>query len=205
MVFNAAMDRRNFLKTAAFMSSGLFHTKCFLSQIGSHPSCDPQPSGLDQIVADFAPGELIIIGGVNTSLLKSALRSEILHRAALVHHKPVVVLDYGNLIYAADAEERFQTLWQINRRLGRVSHSRSHPVVVITSTFAKPNRALTISDMRHFSGLDQVADKILFLHRSRSGDHANRVPLTLSVAKNRRGPIGVTTTIYWDHQLRRFS
>ncbi len=129
----------------------------------------------------------------------------------------LIVVDYLQLIYGTDNSiPREQQVAEISRGLKALAKELNIPVVVLAQLnreSEKEHRQPRISDLRESGSIEQDADVVLLLSKTRDGIKADKdgsSPLEnhverreLIVAKNRNGPVGWVDIVF-NKKITRF-
>jgi len=121
----------------------------------------------------------------------------------------LVVVDYLQLMHAPGLSSREQEIATISRSLKSLAKELNVPVLALSQL----NRAVEkrkgeppmLSDLRESGAIEQDADVVLFLHRpeeERDGEPqapAEVQEIELHVAKQRQGPTGVVSLVFFKH------
>lgn len=185
------MDRRTFLKLLSVlpitMTAGGIQVNAASSESGE--------ISFDQMIKSFLPGELVVIAGVNTSLLRKVLRYEL-------EKKGLMAINYSEWLRGmSDELLEEQGLWEACKRVNlmyrRMARRIGAPIVVIVHSASNHKRPPLESDIFQFGGLNQEADKIIFTYRDPKPIGDGDFPILLMVGKNRSGPMWQTTKLSW--------
>lgn len=191
------MDRRDFLKLLGIPPISFSAEGRLVRSAPPLTSALAVPSevSLDQMIDSFLPGELVVFAGVNTSLLRKVLRYEL-------KKKGLIVINYSEWLRNID-DEFFQELglWEAcrlqNQRCRRQARMLGVPIVAIVHSASDHKRPPLESDIFQFGGLNQEADKIIFVYRDPKPIGDGEFPILLKVGKNRSGPQWTTTKLSW--------
>jgi replicative DNA helicase len=107
----------------------------------------------------------------------------------------LLIVDHMQLITGPKAENRQQEVTQISKTLKALARELYIPVVVASQLSRapdkRPDKIPTLSDLRESGAIEQDADLVIFIHRNEFyGKEAEKGLATISVGKNRNGPIG---------------
>ena len=121
----------------------------------------------------------------------------------------MVVIDYLQLMRGPKADSREREVAQISMGLKALGRELGVPVLALSQL----NRGIEgrrggkpqLSDLRESGALEQDADVVMLLHRSRDENNDTLLnEATLNVAKQRNGPTGVVNLEYTpQHMLFR--
>lgn len=143
---------------------------------------------------------------------------ELRAKARRIHSREqigLIVVDYLQLIYGTDNSiAREQQVAEISRGLKALSKELNVPVIVLAQLnreSEKDRRQPRISDLRESGSIEQDADMVLLLSKTREGikdeggdfNENHAVPRELIVAKNRNGPVGWVNLIF-NKRITRF-
>jgi replicative DNA helicase len=124
----------------------------------------------------------------------------------------LIAVDYIQLVNGTDSRvPREQQIAEISRGMKGMAKELRVPVIVLAQLnreSEKEKRQPRISDLRESGSIEQDADVVLLLSKSRDHNEeeelaAEAVPRDLIVAKQRNGPIG-TVPLYFIKHLTRF-
>ena len=125
-----------------------------------------------------------------------------------------VFMDYMQLMdLGVKSESRQQEISTISRYLKALAREIEVPVVVLSQLNRSPegreDHRPRMSDLRESGSIEQDADVVLLLHREdyyRKGkeDYEETNKAEVIVAKQRNGPTGTTTEMYFDGRYMRF-
>jgi replicative DNA helicase len=140
---------------------------------------------------------------------------ELRARARRVHGKQrlgLVVVDYLQLIAGMDNRvQREQQIAEISRGIKAMAKELQVPVIVLSQLnreSERENRRPRLSDLRESGAIEQDADVVMLLSRSRDQDEevateGQAVLRELILAKQRNGPTGLVTLVF-DRTLTQF-
>ncbi|MHC4816715.1 MAG: replicative DNA helicase [Planctomycetota bacterium] len=129
-------------------------------------------------------------------------------RIKQAHGLGLVVIDYIQLMETARAENRQQEIAQMSRQLKAMARELEVPVIAISqlnrSVDTRPDRRPRMSDLRESGALEQDADLIAMLYRESEHNPTpdNRNKAEVIIAKQRNGPTGSLTLLFFGHILR---
>ena len=135
--------------------------------------------------------------------LRSACR-----RLAMEHGLDLVIVDYLQLMSGGGTKEqrfenRVQEVGHISRQLKILAKELNIPVIAAAqlsrAVEQRADKKPTLADLRESGSLEMDADIVLLLHRPQPGLNV----VSLEVAKNRKGPVGVIDLVYRP-ELTRF-
>ena len=124
----------------------------------------------------------------------------------------LLVVDYLQLVApsrGASSRTREQEIAEISRSLKGLAKELALPVVALSQLNRqienRPDSRPRMSDLRDSGSLEQDADLIAFLFRSReeAGDFSDLTEVTVSIAKHRNGPVG-DVTLFFRRNVARF-
>lgn len=116
----------------------------------------------------------------------------------------LLVVDYLQLIRGhKNFDSRVQEVTEISKSLKELAKELNIPVLAISQLSRAPEQRVSqiprLADLRESGAIEQDADIVIFLHRSKEGD--TNLPLNnqldLIIAKNRNGPVG-SVKVYFD-------
>lgn len=123
-------------------------------------------------------------------------------RLQLEHGLRFVVVDYLQLARSRNLENRVQEVSEISQGLKALARELRCPVLALSQL----SRAVEqrgkgsvplLSDLRDSGSIEQDADVVMFLHREEDGipsrTATSTIPVKLTVAKHRNGPVGELT------------
>ena len=129
-------------------------------------------------------------------------------RIKQAHGLGLVVIDYIQLMETARAENRQQEIAQMSRQLKAMARELEVPVIAISqlnrSVDTRPDRRPRMSDLRESGALEQDADLIAMLYRESEHNPTpdNRNKAEVIIAKQRNGPTGSLSLLFFGHILR---
>jgi len=112
------------------------------------------------------------------------------------HDIAVVFVDYLTLITSENRDQaRHEQIAEISRSLKALARELDLPVVALSQVRRDAEgKVPNLADLRESGSIEQDADVVLFIHRSRGTDPDTEtrgdVETDLIVAKQRNGPIG---------------
>ncbi len=116
----------------------------------------------------------------------------------------LLIIDYLQLLSSGKSENRYYEITNISRSLKILAISENIPVIVLSQLNRKSEgRIPKLSDLRDSGGIEQDADKIIFIHRpelngedmDKNGNSTKNIA-KIKIAKNRNGRIGSTTLTF---------
>jgi replicative DNA helicase len=115
----------------------------------------------------------------------------------------LIILDYIQLMTTGSRNEnRNQELSQISMGIKNTAKKLKVPIIVLSQLnreLDKSSREPRLSDLRDCGGLESDADTVMFLYRpgkNGSEEGGDTVPVTLSIAKQRNGPVGGVNLVF---------
>jgi len=126
----------------------------------------------------------------------------------------LVVIDYLQLMQSLDFKEgnRVQELSQITRYLKSLAREFNVPIIALSqlsrNVDSRVDKRPILSDLRESGSIEQDADVVLMLYRSKSTEYlpknqANQSFTTeLIIAKQRNGPIGTVKLEFNENQIK---
>ena len=105
-----------------------------------------------------------------------------------------VVIDYIQLCVGAKGENQNVRIGTISRSLKMLSNQLKIPVIGLSQLSRdgdKTNRQPELTDLRDSGSLEQDANCVIFLHTKKEERLRDKSPVTVIVAKNRGGRVGV--------------
>lgn len=162
----------------------------------------------------FNPGEqsrLVQIAGELSNLplsIEDASSRTVSQIAALArrqksrHGLDALFIDYLQLVDTSDGnkqENRQEAVARVSRKLKNLARELHIPVVCLAQVnrgASETNRMPRLSELRESGGLEQDADKVLFVYRPKAedlarGEQVDAVePAQIGVGKQRNGPVG---------------
>ena len=125
----------------------------------------------------------------------------------------LVIIDYLQLMYNdSRTENRNQEIASISRNLKGLAKEFNCPILVLSQLSRPPKgelRSPQLSDLRDSGAIEQDADLVLFLHRTRQQEQeamnnpGKTSSINLIIGKQRNGPTGVSK-LSFDGQHTRF-
>lgn len=125
----------------------------------------------------------------------------------------LIIIDYLQLMQASNTknENRVQELSQITRSLKAIAREFSVPIIALSQLSRNVENRMDqkpiLSDLRESGSIEQDADLVLMLYRSKLVDFDSSQPSQLTeliIAKQRNGPIG-TTKLRFNEKQTKFS
>jgi len=177
---------------------------------GFIPADDDRALGEAAVALGKAPMWIDASSAVNILELRAKAR-----RLHAREQLGLIVVDYLQLIYGTDNTlPREQQVAEISRGLKALSKELNVPVVVLAQLnreSEKEKRQPRISDLRESGSIEQDADVVLLLSKTREGikdeggelDENHAVRRELIVAKNRNGPVGWVDIVF-NKKITRF-
>jgi replicative DNA helicase len=164
-----------------------------------------------KIANEFRKAPLWIDESSNLTILEMRARARRVHSR---HSLGLVIIDYLQLIAGHDSRApREQQIAEISRGVKAMAKELKIPVIVLSQLnrdSERENRAPRLSDLRESGAIEQDADVVLMLARTRGGEEedlssdAHSVVRELIVAKQRNGPVGVISLVF-NRDLTKFS
>jgi replicative DNA helicase len=140
-----------------------------------------------------------------TSILQVRAKARRIKQA---HGLGLVVIDYIQLMETQRAENRQQEIAHMSRQLKAMARELEVPVIAISqlnrSVDTRPDRRPRMSDLRESGALEQDADLIVMLYRESEHNPTpdNRNKAEAIIAKQRNGPTGSLSLLFFGHILR---
>ena len=116
----------------------------------------------------------------------------------------LLIVDYLQLAHCPKSESREREVADISRQLKALARELRLPILVLSQLNRDQERrggAPRLSDLRESGAIEQDADVVLFLWRSKE---AESTEITLTIAKQRNGPAGVDLSLHFDPVRQRF-
>ncbi|MCL2807211.1 MAG: replicative DNA helicase [Coriobacteriia bacterium] len=121
----------------------------------------------------------------------------------------LIVVDYLQLMQPAKTfrqRERYLEVGEVSRGLKVLAKELGVPIIALSQLARgveqRESKRAMLSDLRESGSIEQDADVVLFLDRSRSAEEAeekNRPELgtaNIIIGKNRNGPLGIAETVF---------
>lgn len=120
----------------------------------------------------------------------------------------LVIVDHITRLVGGRKETRVLEVGDVARGLKSMAKDLGCTVVALCQLSRRvegdDSRRPRLSDLRESGELEQEADAVLFLWTPQREIHKARLPMYVTVAKNRHGPLGQVSVMF-DKPLRRFS
>ncbi len=123
----------------------------------------------------------------------------------------IIYIDYLQLVYGTDSRvPREQQIAEISRGIKAMSKELNMPVIVLAQLnreSEREKRQPRMSDLRESGTIEQDADIVLLLSKTRDADEeaelsADSVKRDLIIAKQRNGPVGTVPLMFTKHLTR---
>jgi replicative DNA helicase len=164
---------------------------------------------LTRIAQEFRGAPLWIDESSSLTILEMRARARRVHSK---HRLGLVIVDYLQLVTGMDSRApREQQIAEISRGIKAMAKELKVPVVVLSQLnreSEKEKRQPRLSDLRESGAIEQDADVVLMLARTKEFDEeeersAQLVMRELIIAKQRNGPVGVVPLLF-DRALTKF-
>jgi len=111
----------------------------------------------------------------------------------------IIFIDYLTLISHGDSRmPRHERVGEISKQLKALARELNIPIVVLSQVGRDAeDRMPTLANLRQSGEIEEDADVIMFLHRSRDENETD-----LLIAKNRNGPTGIVKLIFLPQFVR---
>lgn len=121
----------------------------------------------------------------------------------------IIFVDYLTLITHENADlPRWEQISSISRSLKSLARELKIPVVALSQLKREAEgKQPSLSDLRESGSIEQDADLILFIHREREIDkradeRSPYIPTDVLIAKQRNGPVGKVSLLFFNHITR---
>lgn len=188
------MTRTELMERVLAMRSGVRLRLIQTGQLDSH-----QAGLVDSAGQVFAKEPFFL---EDATPMSAARLASITRRYVRQYGLRLLVVDYLGLMEPENTNDsRVHQVGLLSRRLKELAKSCSIPVVVLAQLNreceGRPDGRPRLSDLRDSGEVEQDADAVVLLHRSRGqADDADVWMIEADVAKNRNGPVGVTALAY---------
>jgi replicative DNA helicase len=112
-------------------------------------------------------------------------------RLQLEHGLKLLIVDYLQLAFSRNLENRVQEVSEITQALKNMARELKIPVLACAqlsrAVESRGEKRPQLSDLRESGSIEQEADVVMFLYRE---DDDNRSDVKLYIAKHRNGPTG---------------
>jgi len=121
----------------------------------------------------------------------------------------IIFVDYLTLITHENADlPRWEQISSISRSLKSLARELKIPVVALSQLKREAEgKQPSLSDLRESGSIEQDADLILFIHREREIDkradeRSPYIPTDVLIAKQRNGPVGKVSLLFFNNFTR---
>jgi replicative DNA helicase len=121
----------------------------------------------------------------------------------------IIFIDYLTLITHENADlPRWEQISSISRSLKALARELKIPVVALSQLKREAEgKQPSLSDLRESGSIEQDADLILFIHREREIDkrveeRSTHIPTDILIAKQRNGPVGRVSLLFFNNFTR---
>ncbi|KKS43971.1 MAG: replicative DNA helicase [candidate division CPR1 bacterium GW2011_GWA2_42_17] len=126
-------------------------------------------------------------------------------RLQLEHGLKLVIVDYLQLAFSRNLENRVQEVSEISQGLKNLARELKCPVIAISqlsrAVESRGEHRPQLSDLRESGSIEQDADVVMFLYRPEEEGQEKGL-VKLSIAKHRNGPTGEVDLIFKGERTR---
>lgn len=174
---------------------------------------DKDWENLTDAMGELAEAPLFIDDTPGMSIMEMRTKAR---RLQIEHGCRLIVVDYLQLAKSRNLENRVQEISEVSQGLKNIARELKCPVIALSQLSRNVEQRGTaekaappqLSDLRDSGSIEQDADVVMFLWREdntlATRSASDTIPVKLSIAKHRNGPIGEVDLVFKGARTRYY-